>query len=147
MEQDVERSRVVLIVEDDTELRALATVLLEEADLRVVEASSGEEALHYLNEHAGEVALLFADVRLPCLMNGVDLARTVTLQWPWVRIVLTLGAPLEQNLDTALRHVRFMPKPWRALEVLMEAEKAAKATRYEATVSSTETGKVKAFPA
>ncbi len=128
MGQDIERSRVALIVEDDKELRALAVALLEETDLRVVEASSAEEALHYLNYLAGDVAFLFADVRLPCLMDGVDLARAVRLKWPWIRTVLTSGAPLEKDLDKALRQVRFMPKPWRALEVLMEAEKAAKSS-------------------
>jgi hypothetical protein len=61
-------------------------------------------------------------------MDGVDLARTVRLKWPWIRTVLTSGAPLEEDLDKALEQVRFMPKPWRALEVLMEAEKAAKSS-------------------
>ena len=73
-------------------LGALAAALLEETDLRVVEASSAEEALHYLNHHAGDVVFLFADVRLPCLMDGVDLARTVRLKWPWIRTVLTSGS-------------------------------------------------------
>ncbi len=147
MRQDLECSRVALIVEDDKELRALAAALLEETDLRVVEASSAEEALDYLNHHAGEVAFLFADVRLPCLMSGVELARTVRLRWPWIRTVLTSGAPLEEDLDKALRQVRFMPKPWRALEVLMEAEKATKSSRYETIVSHTGTGVVRALRA
>jgi CheY-like chemotaxis protein len=127
MGQKIEPQHVALIVEDDPELRTLAAALLEETDLNVVEASSGEEALHYLHHHAGEVAFLFSDVKLPCLMDGVDLARTVRLKWPWIRTVLTSGAPLDDDLDKALRNVRFMQKPWRALEVLIEAEKAAQA--------------------
>jgi len=115
-----------LIVEDEAEIRQFAAALLEETDIAVVEASSAEEALHYLEGHSGEVAFLFADVRLPCLMDGVDLARTVRLKWPWIRTVLTSGSPLDDDLDNALRNVRFMPKPWRPLEVLMEAERALK---------------------
>jgi hypothetical protein len=34
-------------------------------------------------------------------------------------------------LDKALRQVRFMPKPWRALDVLMEAEKAVQTSPFE----------------
>jgi CheY-like chemotaxis protein len=94
MGQGSECTRVALIIEDDRELRALAVALLEETDLRVVEASSAEEALQYLRYNAGDVALLFADVRLPCLMSGADLARNVRLKWPWIRTVLTSGAPL-----------------------------------------------------
>jgi CheY-like chemotaxis protein len=126
MGQKIDVSRKALIVEDDTEVRALAAALLEETDLAIVEASSGEEALHYLHHHADEVAFLFSDVRLPCLMTGVDLARTVKLKWPWITTVLTSGAPLDDEDDEVLRDVRFMPKPWRALDVLVEAEKATR---------------------
>jgi CheY-like chemotaxis protein len=126
MGQMIKPTRNALIVEDDMEVRALAAALLEETDLKIVEASSGEEALHYLHHHADQVAFLFTDVRLPCLMSGVDLARIVKLKWPWISTVLTSGAPLDDDHDRALRDVRFMPKPWRALDVLMEAEKATR---------------------
>ena len=142
MGQETECSRVALIVEGDKELRALAVALLEETDLRAVEASSADKALQYLRYNAGDVALLFSDVRLPSLMDGVDLARTVRLKWPWIRAVLTSPEPLEEDLDKALRQVRFMPKPWRALDVLMEAEKAVRPSRYETTASYTATGAV-----
>ncbi len=140
-------TRVALIVEDDTELRALAAALLEETDLRVVEASSAEEALQYLRYNAGDVLFLFSDVNLSRLMDGMDLARTVRLKWPWIRTVLTSDAPLEEDLDKALRHVRFMPKPWRPLEVLIEAEKAAASSRYETIVSHADTEVVRALRA
>lgn len=123
MGQRIKTPHVVLIVEDDGEVRSLAVALLEETDLKVQEAESAEEALNYLRDHAEEVALLFSDVRLPCLMNGVDLARTVRLRWPWIRTILTSGAPLDDHAKVP-REVVFMPKPWRALEVLMEAERA-----------------------
>ena len=132
--------QVALIVENDVELRGFAATLLEEADLHVVEASSGEEALHYLHYHAGEVAFLFCEVRLPHLMSGVDFARTVRLKWPWIRTVLTSGAPLEDTLDKALREVKFMPKPWLALELLMEAEKATQVNRFEEVIPRSRTG-------
>jgi CheY-like chemotaxis protein len=129
MGQAIEPYRVALIVEDDFEVRGLAAALLEETDLKVVEASSAEEALDYLRLHSDDVAFLFADVRLPCLMDGLDLVRTVRLKWPWVRTVLTSGKPLDPQEGGVPRDVRFMQKPWRALEVLMEAEKAAQAYR------------------
>ncbi len=131
MAQDAECTRVALVVEADNELRALAVALLEETDLWVVEASSGEEALHYLHDHAGEVTLIFSEVKLPCVMDGVDLARLVRLRWPWIRTVLTSDAPPADDLDKALRHVRFMQKPWLPLAVLMEAERALQAYRFE----------------
>lgn len=126
MGQMVKAPRTALVVEDDQDVRFLAVALLEETDLAVQEAASAEEALQYLRDHADEVALLFADVRLPCLMSGVDLARTVRLKWPWVRTILTSGSPLDDE-SSVPRDVRFMPKPWRALDVLVEAERVAQA--------------------
>ncbi|MBM6595685.1 response regulator [Microvirga pudoricolor] len=124
MGQAVKQPRVALIVEDEDEVRDLAAALLEETDLEVVETENTQEAMNYLSGNAGDVAFLFADVRTSSRLDGVDLARTVRLKWPWVRVVLTSGAPLDDDLDKGLRNVRFIPKPWRALDVLMEAEKA-----------------------
>src|SRR3712207_4486878 len=106
MGQKIEPHRVALIVEDDFEVRGLAAALLEETDLKVVETSSAEEALEYLRCHSGEVAFLFADVRLPCLMDGLDLVRTVRFRWPWVRTVLTSGRPLDPYSDDVPQDVR-----------------------------------------
>jgi len=129
MGQKIEPRGVALIVENDTEVRGLAAALLEETDLQVVEVSSAEDALDFLRQHAEEVVFLFATVRLPCLMSGVDLAREVRSEWPWVRTVLTSGEPYDDSIGRIPREVRVMPKPWRALEVLMEAERATQAPR------------------
>jgi CheY-like chemotaxis protein len=113
---------IALIVEDDYDVRCLAAAVLEETDLRVVEADSAEEALHFLRENAQKVALVFADIRLPCLMDGVDLARTINLKWPWIKMVVTSGDPGDRLADLP-RGASYMPKPWRALDVLVEAER------------------------
>jgi CheY-like chemotaxis protein len=114
---------LALIVEDDPDVRALAAVLLEETPLDVVEVESGEAALHCLQERGGEVAMMFADVRLPGEMDGVQLARAACKLWPTVRVVLTSGDP-GAGLADLPECVTFMPKPWRGLDVLVQAEKA-----------------------
>ena len=129
MGHKIEPRRIALIVEDDFEVRGLAAALLEETELQVVETSSAEEALDHLRAHGEDVALLFASAHLPCLMNGVDLARTVSSQWPWVRTVLTSDEDYGDGADDIPEDVRLMPKPWRALEVLMEADRATRAGR------------------
>ena len=127
MGQKIEPHRIALIVEDDFESRGMAAALLEETELRVVEASSAEEALDYLRRNGRDVAFLFTTMRLSCSMTGADLARTVSSDWPWVRTVLTAGEFGDGQADEIPHHVRLMPKPWRALEVLMEAERATQA--------------------
>ena len=116
---------VALIVEDDPDLRDLAAALLEETDLDVVEVESADAALAYLQERGGEVAMMFADVRLPGEMDGVQLAKAACTLWPTIRIVLTSGDPGAVS-DGLPDGVTFMPKPWRGLDVLVEAEKAVR---------------------
>jgi CheY-like chemotaxis protein len=118
-------ARIALVVEDDPDVRSLAAALIEETDLDVVEEDSAEGALAYLRRHASEVALVFADIRLR-RMDGIDLARIVKRDWPWIRVLVTSGNPGDR-LDQLPRGARYMQKPWRALDVLIEAERAAAA--------------------
>ena len=53
-------------------------------------------------------------------------SKTVTSEWPWVRTILTSGAPLD-GADDVPGKVRFVPKPWAAMDVLVEAERAVRA--------------------
>jgi DNA-binding NtrC family response regulator len=114
---------LALIVEDDRDVRDLTAALLEETPLDVVEVETAEAALECLQERGGEVAMLFADVRLPGLMDGVQLAKATGKLWPTVRVVLTSGDPGARS-DDLPEGVTFMPKPWRGLDVLVQAEKA-----------------------
>lgn len=114
---------VALIVEDDQDVRELAAALLEETELDVVEVDTAEAALDHLQEHGGEVAMIFADIRLPGTMDGVHLARVACTLWPTIRVVLTSGASPDR-IDGLPDCVAYMPKPWRGLDVLREAEKA-----------------------
>jgi DNA-binding NtrC family response regulator len=74
-------------------------------------------------QHADEVALIFADVHIPCLLDGVDLARAVHTRWPWIKVVVTSGAPGDR-LAHLPSSATFLPKPWCALDVLVAAEQA-----------------------
>lgn len=117
------KPRIGLVVEDDPEIRRLAVALLEETELDVAEVESADAALTYLQEHGDEVALIFADVRLPGTMDGVQLAKAVYKRWPTIRIVLTSGAA-STSLNGLPGSVTFMPKPWRGLDVLIQADRA-----------------------
>jgi hypothetical protein len=56
-------------------------------------------------------------------MDGAQLARAACKLWPTVRVVLTSGDP-GAGLADLPECVTFMPKPWRGLDVLVQAEKA-----------------------
>jgi DNA-binding NtrC family response regulator len=118
------RAPIALIVEDDPNLRELAAALLEETDLRVVQCEDAEQAMAVLAREGEDVALVFSDIRLPGLLNGVDLARSIKAVWPHVSIVVTSGYSARRP-DTLPDNVVYMPKPWLALDVLMQADRAS----------------------
>jgi CheY-like chemotaxis protein len=117
-----EGAPVALIVEDDPHLRELAAALLEETDLRVVECEDAEAAFSFLCREGDDVALIFVDIRLPGLLDGMDLARRVRALWPQAFVIVTSGFSPEGEMPD---NVVYMPKPWLALNVLMQAERAS----------------------
>jgi CheY-like chemotaxis protein len=122
MRQTDRATPVALVVEDDAEVRQLASVLLEETELRVVECESAEAALSVLQRLGEKVALVFIDIRLPGLIDGVDLARLVRTHWPHVNVIVTSGDPGDR-LTKLPDGAAYMQKPWRALDVLIAAER------------------------
>lgn len=119
---------MALIVEDDPIIRELAATLLEESDMRVVECEDAERAFAELCHHGEEIAMIFTDVRLPGLLDGVDLALRVKVLWPHITMVVTTGYPGER-LQALPDNVVYMPKPWLALDVLMQAERATRSVQ------------------
>jgi CheY-like chemotaxis protein len=128
MGQTRPQKRTALIVEDDADLRELSAALLEESELDTIECESAEAALATMLLRGQDVAMIFADIRLPGVMDGVDLAREVKLRWPHLTVVLTSGNP-GGRLDELPPGVQYMPKPWQPLNVLMVAERARLAAR------------------
>jgi CheY-like chemotaxis protein len=67
--------------------------------------------------------MIFADVRLRGVMDGIDLAREVKMRWPLLPVILTSGHPRER-VGELPPSVAYMPKPWQPLNVLIAAEQA-----------------------
>jgi DNA-binding NtrC family response regulator len=96
MGQAPSKRRTILIVEDDAELRSLTAALLEDEQLDIIESASAEAALAVMLIGGQEVAMIFADVRLGGVMDGIDLAREVKMRWPHLPVILTSGHPRER---------------------------------------------------
>ena len=67
-------SAIVLVVEDEPDIRLLMRLSLEEAGLQILEAATGAEAIAVVDEEAPHLILL--DLRLPD-MTGWDVIRRI----------------------------------------------------------------------
>jgi CheY-like chemotaxis protein len=122
MDRVQSKRRKVLIVEDDSEIRLLTKMMLEESELEVIECESAEAALATMLLRGQDVAMIFADIHLSGEMDGIDLAREVKMRWPHLIVLLTSGNAGE-HLDLP-PGVEYVPKPWKTLDVLTAAKRA-----------------------
>jgi CheY-like chemotaxis protein len=116
----------VIVVEDDPFVRDLASTMLEETDLDVLEAVSVEDALVHLNARGPDVK---TGVRRSVAAREARRGRPRPhdrARWPWIKVVVTSGNPGDR-LNELPENAEYMPKPWRALDVLIQAERVAAA--------------------
>ena len=112
---------IALVVEDDVLQRELVVVLLEESEMDVIQCESAEEALPVLEKMGAGVSMLFTDVSLAGKIDGVELANFATQHYPNIHVIVTSGLALTKSLPEG---AMFMPKPWRPLDMLREAERS-----------------------
>ena len=85
----------ILVVEDDSMVRALAVSVLETAGYRVLDAANGDEALEVFDRHGGDVALVVSDVVMPDL-DGPTLVKRLRDRHEGLPVLFTSGyAPTE----------------------------------------------------
>jgi signal transduction histidine kinase len=85
-------NETVLLVEDDSAVRAAAMRALSSAGYRVLEAADPERAIKLEAEHRGAIDLLVTDIVMP-QMNGRDLAQRLKAASTSLKTLLMSGYP------------------------------------------------------
>jgi CheY-like chemotaxis protein len=101
---------VVLVVEDQPLIRAMAVEMVEQAGFLAIEASSADEAIAIL-ESRDDIRLVFTDVQMPGSMDGLRLAHAIRERWPPVQLVLASGAEILEERQIP-QGARFFRKPY-----------------------------------
>jgi two-component system, OmpR family, KDP operon response regulator KdpE len=128
---------VILVVEDETPMRRFLRTALTAQDYRVVEASSGKEALGLATTHNPEVILL--DLGLPDA-DGIALAREIR-EWSRVPIIVISARGREDDKVAALDAGAddYLTKPFGVNELLARVRVAL---RHAAQIGANDTGEV-----
>jgi PAS domain S-box-containing protein len=107
----------ILVVEDDARVRRVTVARLRDAGYRIIEASTGPQALALLDTHP-EVDVLFTDVVMPGGMNGDELARRVRERRPDIKVLFTSGyaEPLVAGREQA-ESGAWLRKPYTAADL------------------------------
>ena len=116
----MEAKPTALVVEDDEIQRSIVALLLEECEMTVIDCDSGEDAARVLRDAGNDLSMLYADAHLAGDMSGIELAHLAKQRFPKLHVVVASG-----DLSVQLpRGATFMPKPWRTLDLLREAERS-----------------------
>jgi len=112
-------TETILIVEDEPILRSMARDILEEYGYRIVEASSGRDALNVWDRRTAKIDLLLTDMVMPEGLSGVDLARQLLATQPRLKVVFTSGYTTNDVSQEMLiqTHASFLSKPYTHIEL------------------------------
>lgn len=118
-------SSLVLVVDDEDEMRAVVVVALERAGMETLQARDGVEALAQYDHHRGRIRLILMDLTMPN-MDGEEACRELRRQGATVPVILSSGF----NETEAMRRFEglglagFIQKPFglgRLVEVVRNA--------------------------
>ena len=106
-------TETILVVEDDTQLQRLTSRILERYNYRVLQASSGDEALKVSQKHEGPINLILADVIMPG-MNVREMAESIQSRRKETKTLYMSG-----HMDDTISHygilepgINFLQKPY-----------------------------------
>ena len=103
----------LLLVDDEEDIRELATMTLEDNGYRVLSASNAEEAIVLAEKHASEIHALITDVVMPG-MTGVQLATVLATIIPELNVLFVSGHSNETITEETLLATRgeYLQKPY-----------------------------------
>lgn len=109
---------LAVVSEDELLLQALVREVLKQEGFHVETFGTADAALQFLELHWQQVNVVVSNVRMPGVIDGVQLAKIVSERWPAVPFVLMSGyAGLRNDIPSG---VPFLHKPW-TLDQLTEA--------------------------
>lgn len=103
---------MILLVEDDPDLRSVMARYLRFRGYRCLVADSGMEGLRFIQAHAPSLRLILTD-RALCDVPGLDIVRHARQLRPDIPAILTSGSA---GSDPLPEGVAFLPKPFRLAE-------------------------------
>jgi CheY-like chemotaxis protein len=121
---------IVLVVEDDPEVRSTAVAMLSGFGYHILQAEDGESAVRVLQSQ-NHVDLLFTDVVMPGPVSSTDLARQALERFPNIAVLYTSGYTRDA-LSTGGRldaGVQLLGKPYRAEQLAQKVRSVLEKAR------------------
>ena len=132
--KDIRGSEIILLVEDDRQVRTLVRLILERQGYRILEAAGAQEAIQLSERTPDHIHLLLTDVVMP-RMNGRELYERLKRSRPDMRVLFMSGYTEKAFAADAGPGVSLIQKPFEpealALRIreILDADRETKTSR------------------
>jgi response regulator RpfG family c-di-GMP phosphodiesterase len=118
-------NKLILIVDDEEDIREILSETLESLDFDCLTACDGDEAITLLDQHHESIDAVICDLKMP-KVSGDQVIAYGAQNYPLIPIIILTGFA---QLDMALDHMRlgafdYMTKPFRVKELLLLLNRA-----------------------
>jgi CheY-like chemotaxis protein len=118
----------ILVAEDEPQVRAVVTRILQRAGYRVLTAEDGDQAVRRFREHQDQIGLVLTDAVMPN-KNGADALAEIRAIAPGLPAVLCSGySDALDRFNNPASGVAFLPKPYEP-DVLLRVVRRQRDTR------------------
>jgi two-component system, cell cycle sensor histidine kinase and response regulator CckA len=113
------KGKAVLVVDDEPDLCDIICRMLSNNGFQVIVAYGTTDAIEKATAHPDPISLLVTDLRMPD-GNGRDLAQTIRMSRPEIRVLYMSGLPTHSRALAALTEERanLLAKPFTLTELL-----------------------------
>ncbi|MDM2927331.1 hybrid sensor histidine kinase/response regulator [Citrobacter sp. Cm046] len=108
--------KLVLVLEDEADVRQTLCEQLHLLGYLTLEASNGEQAMHMLAS-SSEIDIFISDLMLPGGLSGVDVVNHALKHYPQLTILLISGQDLRPAHNPALPDVALLRKPFTRVQL------------------------------
>ncbi len=122
--------QVILLVEDDADVRASTARVLRRAGYDVLDAADGDAALQLMASRTAPVDVVITDIVMP-RVGGAELARRLRERWPDLHVLYMSGYPRDSTevAEVELTGAHVLAKPYTPAILLFELRLRLDATR------------------
>ncbi|WP_017315797.1 PAS domain-containing hybrid sensor histidine kinase/response regulator [Mastigocladopsis repens] len=108
---------LILVVDDEAEIREITKITLESYNYKVLTAGDGIEAIASYAQNRQEIRVVFVDMMMP-VMDGLITIRALLKMNPSVKIMAASGLSDSKQLTQSLGVETFLPKPYTLTQLL-----------------------------
>lgn len=119
---EAEYERLVLVLEDESDVRQTLCEQLHQLGYLTLEAESGEQALSLLAA-SPDIAMVISDLMLPGALSGAEVINQVRSQYPALPVLLISGQDLRPAHNPQLPDVALLRKPFTRVQLAQALRK------------------------